>query len=300
MVQCATLGTYGAFAIQDANTTFGATSKQFEYLEESMRAAEEIANTPGIRGTRSRFGARNRVVAKRAHGSITMEPNPAELEVLWKYILGAPTKSGSYWDVAEVLPKFGILVDKVARRAIYAGGIVSKATFSGQKKQPIKLTLDIEATSEAITANAFASYSIPAVPGGVPYIMADGTLTLWTNTFEFDSFTLTIDNVLDADRFMNSITRDCIPSTDRIVTLDVSVPYNSGNILDAYSQSVTGAAGSLAFAFGGNSCEFEFVSLYSPAETPGTKRGEEMLIPLKFEARATNSTKEIRVKTTLA
>ena len=287
MSNCANIGTYGQLALNLANglITGFSGSRRLEYIEESIGLRGEHSASNGIRGTRSRIGNRDRIVAERVTGSFTIEPTPAELEVLWPIMLGVGTKSSTTFSLMETLPRFAILCDKVVRRFLYDECVVSKATFSGQAKQPLRLTIEIEGQTETSTTNTFASYSPGNIDAGSPYILADGTLELGGQPVEFESFELVIDNMLDVDRYMNSVTRTCIPSLDRMISLSVGLPYNSDtNAL--HDLPIAGVAGELSFGLGSASTVFNFARLQVPPNTPSVSRAAELKLPLQFQAKA--------------
>jgi hypothetical protein len=289
MVQCASIGTYGAMALHRGDNVvagdFGAGSIQYEYLTENVKMTQEHSSPNGTRGTRSRHGGRNRTVAERISGPWTMEPTPTELQTVLEIILGG-APAGNVYSLAELLPKFGLLMDKVAMRYVYSDCLVSRATFSASQKGALTVQVEVEGKSETKNAAAFSTFGVPDIVDEQPYILADSTLTLNGITTEFKSFSLVIDNVLDADRFMNSITRECIPATDRIVTLSVGLPFNA-TTEPLHDLPASGLAGQIAFAFGASSTVFDMPRLQVPADTPATgRRATETMMDLKLEAKS--------------
>lgn len=299
MSDCSTRSTYGKLAldiIDDAVFgSFDANSTQYEYVSEAIRMSQVHGGGQGIRGTRSRNKDRVRILSEAVSGPFTLEPTPVEMRLLLQVALGSIAGSGPYTiSLAETLPKFGLLIDRVAARFVYDNCRVNKLTISGEQSQPISFTLDIEAETETEDATAFPG-TVPAIDTGQPFIFSDTTYSLSADASaaEVMSFTLTIDNVLQTDRFMNSVTRDCIPATDRIITLEMAIPYGADSI-DLHDQAIAGAAGTLTLTNGSQSTLFTFENLKSPANTPVTsRRGDEVLHELTMQAYESTSTKEL-------
>lgn len=254
-----------------------------EFVSEELRYTQSIVYNNGIRGTRSRNGERCRIAQGVVNGSIVLHPTPVEISSLLPLILG----SGSV--LAEAVEEFGVLVDRVARRFVYTGCRVSRATISGSQGQPIMFKLDIEGETEVVSASAFPSLTID---NGAPYIFSDTTFTLAaaSGATEVRAFEIVIDNGLVTDRFNNSVTRTVIPGGDRVVMLNLTVPYTSDEVA-LHPQTATGAAGTLTVTNGGTSTLFSFANLKSnPAQSPVVgSRGNEILLNLQLQAYKTDA-----------
>lgn len=294
------IGTLGKLAIDVSTVTgisdFDAGSTQLEFLSEELRYTESQAYNNGIRGTRSRVAERCRIAQGVVSGSIVLHPTPVELDTLFYLILGTIESTDSFV-LAETIPEFGVLIERITRRFVYTGCRVSRATFSGTQGQPITLRLDIEGETEVITNTSWPG-TIPAIDSGSPYIFSDTTFSLSADASaaEVRSFEITIDNGLITDRFMNSVTRTTIPSADRIVSLSMTVPYTADEV-DLHKQALAGAGGSLTLTNGATSTVFTFGNLKTdPAVSPVIgSRGSEILLGLQMRAYKTGSTMELAV-----
>lgn len=294
------IGTLGKLAIDVSTVTgisdFDGSSTQLEFISEELRYSEAQAYNNGIRGTRSRVAERVRISQGVVNGSIVLHPTPVELDVLFPLILGSAEVADSF-TLADTIPEFGVLVERIAKRHVYTGCRVSRATFSGSQGQPITLRLDIEGETEVITATSWPG-TIPAINSGSPYIFADTTFSLSADASaaEVRSFEIVIDNGLITDRFMNSVTRTVIPAGDRVVSLNMSVPYTADEI-DLYKQALAGAGGTLTLTNGGCSTVFTFGNLKTdPAQSPVIgSRGSEIMLGLQMKAYKTGSTMELAV-----
>ena len=292
MVQCASISSYTALALLRTAANDGEalptspwdTAQQFEFKGETIRMVQEHAGGGGNRGTRSQHGGRNRVVSERVTGGWTMEPTPTELQSILEIALGlAPV--GNVYGLDELLPKFGLLVDKVASRYLYNGCLVNKITFSAQQKSNLTCAIEIEGDTELPEPAAFSTFNVPQIVDEQPYILADSTLVLDGREVSFKSFTITVDNVLDVDRFLNSLGRECIPATDRVVTASFEIPFTEANTV-LHDLPAIGIPGTLSFGRGTSSTVFNFPRLQVPADTPaGSSRGDELMLDLEFQAR---------------
>lgn len=306
------IATFGKFAIDwdtplaTASLTdissFNADSDAFEYLSETVAMQQAHYHSPGIRGTRSQRHERTRISAEPCGGSIVMNPTRSELEILWPLILGNTTKSTNDWLLGETVPAFNVLFERVAKRVAYGNCWVSRANLRGTQGGPIEVTLDIEAVKEIVSATTWPA-TIPDPPAADIYIMADTTFALSADASaaEVMEWSLTIDNVLNTDRFMNSTQRNAIPATDRIITLEMTVPYTADEV-DLYDQAVAGAAGTLTLTNPTAATTiFTFANLKCPAQSPVTsRRGDEIMLSLRMQAYSTSAAAQNELKVTQA
>jgi hypothetical protein len=153
--------------------------------------------------------------------------------------------------------------------------------------------MDILGKTETITATAFP-VTVPAIATDQPWVFSDLTFALSADASadECMGFTLTIDNALER-RFVNSVTATEIFETDRIVTLDMQLPYTSDEI-DLIDQAVTGAAGTMTFTNGALINGWAFANLKAPNESPITPgRTGERTCSVRMSSYMSSSTREI-------
>lgn len=236
-----------------------------EFISESMSQSTSLSYNDGIRGTRQMARERVRKSARTVGGTITMTPTQTELRTLLPWILGTnETGSGTSgspyaYILAETLQEFQILALKVEPSAIHTDEVflyencrVARATFSASSGGPLTLSLDIEAETERSYANGSISIgSNPSTPTDVmsggssgrsvpssvpdtdtPFMFYDtghsnGALTIGNADRECFDWSLTIDNVLDTGRFMNSLDRTNIPSMGLVVSMTATVPFTA-------------------------------------------------------------------------
>lgn len=282
---------YAAALAMDDALPFDGSSVAFEFLSSTLKKSATQVNTNGIRGERSRLEHRTRIVQEAVSGSLTMNPSVTELDILWPRILGGTTSAG-VTDVADTLPEFQVMIDKVSKVHTYAGCRVSRATISGSAGQPIQLVLDIEAETES-EGNAGTFPSITIDTDGM-FVFSDVTLTIDSTAREVQSFSLVIDNLVDTGRYINSTTRSEIAAQDRQVTLDCVFPYTATNA-DLYDIAIAGVDGALAISDGSTTYTFDFGDMKAAAQGPDVGGKSEILLPVTFDCYKTGSDSEVKV-----
>lgn len=278
------------------DSTFDVNSEQFEFVSETLRMVQTHVESGGLRGTRSRFEDRVRIGSERVTGAIVMNPTAAELDLIWPRALGGTTSLG-VTALAETVPAFNVMVDRVTKVFTYSGCSVAALVISGAAGQPLTVTLELEGQTEAVgNAGTF-----PAITAGIDtgnmFIFSDCTLTLAGAARKFSSFTLRLDNVLDTERFNNSLTREQIAAQDRRVTLEVDVPYTSDNSA-LHDAAIAGAAGSLAVSDGSVTYTFDFGNCKIPAESPVVAGRAEIQLPLRVNCYRDGANNELLVTKT--
>lgn len=290
-------GALTQMAVDDSTVTgigdFDSSSQGIEFITEDVRKISTINYNNGIRGTRSRNAARCVITQSACGGSIVIEPTPIELDLWFPRILGA-AESANTFALAETVPQWGLLIDRIVQRHIYTGCFVSRATFTGSQSQPIRMTIEVEAKTEVLSASAFPS--VGAIDSSVPYIMGQTTfaLSVDASAAEVLSWTIVIDNMLDTNRYMNSVTRAQIPAQDRLITLSMVVPYTADEIA-LYDQAVAGGTATLTLTNGGCSTLFSFANVKAPAESPTISGKNEEFLTLNMTSYKSGSTNELIV-----
>lgn len=291
-------GALTKMAIDDSTVTalsdFDGNSYAVEYISEDLRMVQTINYNNGIRGTRSRNKERCVITQEQVAGSIVIEPTVVELDTWFPRILGAAESTDTF-ALAETVPEFGVLIDRIVQRHVYTGCRVNRATFTGAQGQPIRMTVEIEGETEVLSATAFPG-TVPAIDSGVPYIVGQTTFALSADASatEVQSWTIVIDNMLSVDRYMNSVTRTQLSAQDRLITLSMVVPYTADE-KDLYDQAVAGAAGTLTLTNGGTSTLFSFANVKAPAESPVISGKSELFLTLNMTAYKSGSTNELIV-----
>jgi hypothetical protein len=244
---------------------------------------ETMLRRNGIRGTRSHIDGDARKGPQHIGGTIRLEPSYAELVALMSLAIG----SGG--NTSETIPSFNTVVDRYERVDTYTGCKVNRATITGQQGGIINVQLDVIGQTEVQNTG-----SVAAPNSGVPFIFSDLALNLANAVQEAFSFQLVIDNHIDPERFLNSLTLSQTVELDRTVTLQTVHPYNDTTV-SLYDQAVQGSAGTLALNNGTNTGTFSFGTLQVPAESPHIPGKTEVQLTLNMQAASNTAanTKEI-------
>lgn len=290
MADTPSIGSLATMAM-DTATPFDVSSIAFEYVRETLTASKTHVESQGIRGTRSRREERVKVATEDVSGSIVMNPSVTEIDILIERILGGTT-AGGVTAVAETLPTFQVMIDRIAKVHSYLECVVASAVIRGVKGQPIELTLNLEGESSTIgAAGGFPAITIDS--DATFFIFSEATLTLQSTSRLIEEFTLTIDNLVRTDRRFNSTTRVNMQAQDRIVSLGCTVPYTPDNT-DLEDQAIAGAAGILVLTDGSTTYTFNFGNVKSESENPTVGGREEISLPLqRMRCYDTGSVKEI-------
>jgi len=263
----------------------------FPFISESVVKQEQVLDLVGIRGTRTRHAELDRAGTYDVGGTLTVAASPILLENFLPSILGTAKDAAGggtgidRYTVADTLIEFGLLIDKVGAIFEFQDCQVSRAVFSGTRDQPISLAMDIVGKEQAIEASWDANIpAIAVLANSDPYIFHDLSLLAdGESAIPVNSFTLTIDNVLDV-QFRNSQPASAITPQDRIITLSVPVPFNSTTYSGLYAGAET--TSTLTLNNGTFQCDFEFAHLNQTKRTPIVPGKQEIGLLLEYEARA--------------
>lgn len=262
-----------------------------EYLDHDVKCYNELARDQGIRGTRSRYANRNRKVKEWVRGPINMNPTPTELDFWLKYAMGSEAIAVSTtFALEETLPSFYMIEDKGDTVHEFPVCYVDSLTISGSQGQPITVNVQVEGKTETKDGASFPAIT-PVTD--TMFVFSDLTLTLGGVAYAVESFQLKIDNVLDKERWLNAVTRAEIPTTDRLVTLGIQLPWDSTN--DAlYDIALAGIEGSLVLNNGVKTYTCTFGLLTAAKEGPSARRGG-LRFPVNFHAEHDGANKEIQI-----
>ena len=291
------LGHAARFAF-DSVVPFDASSIPLELISETLGKKSTILDTDGLRGTRSHHSIRTRAGNNDVSGTIVWKPAPSDLDDWLPRILGAAESADSFL-LAETVPEFVCLFDRVANVYLYSGCKVSKATFSGSVGGHVQLSLDVIAKSETNGQTYAGSIPpLPVDPHDVPYMFSDSVVTLVGRAREIFDWEIVIDNAAAA-RFVNSVNATDILITDRIVTLGVNLGFYDDTTGDGHEdlleQALLGATATIVITNGGLATTFTFGVLQSPSTTPTVTGKGEIPIRLEMTARMTDTTAELVV-----
>jgi hypothetical protein len=286
----ASMGHQARLSMGAAGTAIGSFTEAYEFVSESLQKKQTILETAGLRGTRSHPAERTRDGTYEIAGTLNLHVSPAMLDLLLPRILGA-AESSDLFALAETLPEFDVLVDRVAKRFVYGSCKVNKATFKGKASGLLELALDLVGKTETVSATAFPAIAAPTDP---PYVFHDGTFTLGGSARKVLEFELVIDNQVKP-RFTNSQSATDLSPEDRIVTAKLKTPYTSDEA-DLYGvNTANAAAASFAFTNGGYSTTFSLAKLQIPDMSPVVGGKGEITLEINGVAKKSGSTAELAV-----
>jgi len=269
--------------------TFNTSSEPYHFVRESMQMTQTVVDGSAIRGTRSHPKETVRAVRQECGGDIVLHANPQDLNLLLPRILGSAESSDSF-TMAETLPAFGVLVDRVQQQFEYTDCVVNRAMFRARSGELVELTVNIWARTEV------AGTSYPSLTLGTtdvqPYVMSEGVLTIIGTARGFHDFEVSIDNHLER-RYANSLTATSITPTDRTVILRVSVPFDADDLVHTTAPGAQG--GTLVFTNGNISTTFTFANLTNNYRSSVIGGKSEINSTLEYVARDSGATKALVV-----
>ncbi|QDU53540.1 phage tail tube protein [Gimesia panareensis] len=274
----------------DSALPFDTSSIPLEFVgSETLHEEADIVATDGMRGTIDHNKERTREGLKKLSGSIKVPCSRIVLDALLPYITGGD-EATNIFPLEQTLQEFVMMVDRGAKVYTYSGCRIARASFNATQGQILMLDLDIEAETETTgDAGTFPSLTFPTEK---PYIMKDGVLTLQGSTREFSEFNLTINNVLDTERYENALTRYTIPITDRTITLATNHPWSTDHT-DLEKQALDGSAGTAVFtnaAVSGDVLTFAMAAVQYKNRTVTSQGQPTMRYPLEGDVRSSGST----------
>jgi hypothetical protein len=282
-------------------STSNPVDARFDLVTESLACDENYIDTNGLRGTRSRYVANQRVGNRRVMGQLHLQPTPVELALLLPWILGGtPTGTGTVtYPLADALPTARyVTVDRGSKVFTYSGCQVSRATLTGREGMPLDLMLDVIGVDETVAnSGTFPSLSIDVTTA--PFIFTDLVLSVGGTGYSAKSVEIVIDNVIDRDRFYNSTTLTAAYAMDRHILVNTELPYGTASA--AYNLgAAAGTAVTAVFTGTGTSVlSLSFVKVCFPRKSPTFRAGRaEQMLPMMGTAFYSGSTAEL--VTTLA
>jgi len=286
-------GTYG-FTTKLGIDSVNPVTKRFNFLSDGLVAVEEHAPNFGMPGSRSEPSERNRPAIRRAAGPIALLPNPVELNLLLEWILGGTPIVGTpvgktTFPVGDTAVTRFVTSDRGSKVFTYDTVAVDRATFRSTQGGPLSLTLDCVAKDEIDPPGAAGSF--PAISIDLTqhvFMHYELVLTINSVAHKCPDFELIVDNLIDKERFFNSITLTSVQATGRNVLLNTRLPY--GDSSAAYNLTSAGVAADATFTNGALSLQFVMPKLQIPRQTPPVNDRGEVFLPISAVARKQGST----------
>lgn len=281
-------------AAMGSQTQFGAgptstVAEKYELASGGMTLTEDFFSSEGLTGTRSHTIERTRASLRRASGTLVLHPNSVELDTWLPRIVGG-TESTNVFPLAETLPApWYWSEDHINKVWVFDGCVVDKCIFRGQQGGPMEMELQVIAAD--VTMNNAGTFPSLTINTNSIYMYHDAVITVGGSPYGFRSFTLTIDNMLDKERFFNNIVIQGAPAKDRIVTVELDGPYGDNAAL--YNTGIAGVAVAATFTNGARSVLFSCVKVQFPRITPTLNGKEEIMLPLRGIAKMSSTTREL-------
>ena len=256
------------------------TTQRFQFLSATLGLRERLIDANGITGDRSRDVERIRGGLQHVNGQIVMEPTAVEWASLLDWVMDG-THSGSglvTYVLGLTAAQMFVEIDKIINVPLYDKVAVNKMTIQGNQGEALRVTFDlIGATQTLNAANSFPNLSFDRT--SAPFVFMDAGVTgIVINGVDCTpkSWTFTLDNHLDVERFFTSITLTQPVALDRTTTLSMQIPFDSVQSA-LYGAGAGGVAASLTNTNGSQVLGIQFPALTFPRENidqPG--RVEEM------------------------
>ncbi len=289
MTQPASMGSQSRLSMAAPGTVIASYAESYEFVGESLAKKLTILETAGIRGTRSHPAERTRDGTYAVQGTIRFHGSKGLLDLLLPRILGGG--SSPTYTLAEGLPAFDVLLDRIASRFVYGTCKVNRALFRARASGLLELAIELRGETETISAAPFPAITPPT---DAPYIWQDCAVTLNSVPRVVTEFELLIDNHLHA-RFSNSQAATDLYPTDRTIGLKCTVPFTSDDA-DLYGANSGGAAaGTLAFTNGSHNLTLTLAQVQFPDHSPVVAGKGEIFLHLDGRAKKLGSTSELVV-----
>lgn len=291
----ASIGTFGKFGIGAASPV----TQRLQYANESLLREDEVIDGNGIRGTRSSDIEMVSDSIIRVRGPVNLIPTAVELAAVLEWIMGGtPTGTPTVtYPLADTIPTKFVTIDRKAKVFTYTGVGVKKATFRAAKGTNLTLQLDLVGMTASAPANA----------GTFPNLTLDKTTKPWvfhqlildvdgTANVSCASFELSVDNMIDEERFFNSQTLTAVNALDRVVMFSTAVPYGDYTALHAAMNAGSGGLSATAvFTCNGQVLTFSLPAVAIPWKDPETPGRVELMLPLAGRAYRSGTTDELSI-----
>lgn len=283
------------------STTFNASSERYAFIYETIQKQGRIVGPRGITGTRSQPAERTKLGQYKVGGRLAMDTSPLDLDKWLPRILGA-AEDDDVFAVAETLPAFYTLINKVSAVFRYDSCYINRAVFRGEADPEgegsiIEFLLDIMAKDETLGVTwPDPEPALGVAAANAPYILHEGVLTIDSVAYPIRDFVLALDNHMEP-RWVNSITATEICPQSRTVILRTTNPFTATEYADLYNNTDarSGVAADLTFTNGDFSTEFALAGLQWADTTPVVKGKFEIPLYLDFAARMKSTDREIVV-----
>lgn len=297
MTTCAQgFGGKAAF-LQGSSPYTWANGLRMPFYREQIQFINTISPPDVIYGTRTIPSERARFGPGVYGGWIYLPVSPKELDTLLPLIMGA-NESADVFALAETVPAFGLIMEKVTDAYGYHNGAVNQAIFSatqaGAGATPNYLTLALQCWFKDEDATVtFPALTLSTDSNYVPYVFEDSTVTLDGAARTPKAWRVHIHNHIHP-RYVASLKAVTLCAARRTVAAQFQFPWDDDHD-DLHIVARAGIAGSMALTNGGLSTTFTFGRLQAPSNTPFITGHDEIDKNINFVARGVSTTLELEI-----
>lgn len=277
---------------------FDTNSEPYDFLYESMQKNPRIIGGHGIRGTREQSQERTQLGAYTVGGRIAMNVDKVMLDAMLPRILGA-AEATDVFALAETLPSFGVLIDRVTNTHEYEDCVVDKAIIHGKAMssdggpEMLELILEVVGKDENL-GTSYPSLTLSTDGDSRPLMHHHGVFTFASAAREVKEFWLLIDNHIQP-RWVNSQIATQLCPRDRSIVFKAIVPYDSGTSGLYSSQAIAGAGGTIVWTGPTTTTTVTFGTLQNEISSPVVRGKTEIDMSVTLYARKTGSTASISI-----
>lgn len=248
----------------------GTATAQLEFVSENISLQEQLFISNGIRGERSRYKDRTRLVRNSVGGPVVFQPNKAEMALLLPWIMcGTPSGGGTItYPLDRTAVTRGVVIDRVTRVFTYLGCGVNTAMIRCSRGEPLAVELGLVGQSEGVgAAGTFPVLDVDVATG--PWVFSDAVVSIAGTSINLNSLSLSINNFIDADRFFNSLNLTAVNMLDREITIDLSgIPYTEYVALYASGGAGASVAVVATFTNGAHVLTMTMPNVTLPTQSP--------------------------------
>lgn len=282
------------FAFGASPHTFDSSSRRFEVVGSTIGKQGEILDAQGVLGTRLRREDRSRAGIVRVGGDLELEPSFNMLDFFLPFILGA-NESTDTFGVSDSLPGFDMLHDPFgtgSNASKFGELYVSRATL---RFAPGLLRLTLNCLGKTITVGqSFTSAALGSTAAvDAPLVFYDSAsgFSIQSGAVPIIDGELIVDNACEA-YFRNSQTALAVRATDRIVSLQTSIPLTSST-WGTYFGDKSAVDATITLTRGAVSSVITLYNLKHPDQSPQLSGKGEVPLILQSVARGDASDPDI-------
>lgn len=255
------------------------TNRMIQIQSESLKKTQEFFDAQGVRGTRSEFLNRSPLIRNRVGGNVLMYPTVSDWAWWMERILGG-TPSGTSYPMAEAIKTFDAAKTDEITTFLYSTCGVNRATISGAAGGPVSLSVDLIAKAE--TEGAFPALTLSETTK--MFVFPQTGFEISGDNTEINAFTLTIDNVIDADRYHQSYDLSDVNAQNRVISFEATCPWKPADAFESIQPKMEfgpdGVGCGLTFTNGATSMSLFTSGFQFSKDTPVItgRTGEKMVV----------------------